>query len=133
MKENEFRIGNHVNINIKEIDKYFTNGTITKICKDDVYVNGFKIPLEHLEPIVLTEDWLIDFGFEKDGYKDNRSYYFILNEIKINIYDNKFFLDNPNEQSGKRLFIPHVHQLQNLYYERKEEELLLIIKTKTHE
>jgi hypothetical protein len=121
LKATELRIGNFVKfqgeiIEIDGIDKFnihWGNGNFAPIT-----INGF------FQPIPLTEEWLEKFGFEKDGYNCEKTFYFEKNGIIINNYDG-YFLDNPNELVGKRLFIKHCHQLQNLYFCLCGEELTI--------
>lgn len=85
------------------------------------------------KPIPLTEEWLVKFGFEKkeSAYWDGAIQYdidtipFSIIFINDNYHlqyavlggpDGFDYLDNP---------IKYVHQLQNLYYFLKDEELTL--------
>lgn len=69
--------------------------------------------LEYLEFIPLTEQWLLDFGFEKssDFFAKRHG----VNGLEIIVY-------NPNMQfefqlgKGRNKVLKHVHQLQNLYF-----------------
>ena len=140
MKANELRIGNLVLIN---------NDLLVET-KDEIYkVSGFNakidllfpdscgtISLDHtkslrtynqfdefIEPIPLTEEWLIKFGFELN-YKSNFSikYGHIENNMfsyKFNIPEDKSWL----EYHGGAIECKHVHQLQNLYFYLTGEEL----------
>ena len=83
--------------------------------------DGFGIDHAHnYEPIEITEEWLLKFGFEKlyDEY-----FISIFNDIDVRYYYNtsgsvwKFELD------GNRLLIKYIHQLQNLYYALTRQEL----------
>lgn len=69
-----------------------------------------------VEPIELTEEWLIKLGFELN-YKSNFSitYGHIENNkfsYKFNIPENKSWL----EYHGGAINCKYVHQLQNLYF-----------------
>ena len=107
MEANELRIGNWVDLDKEEIAidlEYFYW---------EIEGNGV---LECTEPIPLTEDWLLKFGFEK---KYNEYY---LGDIIIceEINDFKFGYDFYEDI----LELKHVHQLQNLYYALTEKELI---------
>jgi hypothetical protein len=73
------------------------------------------------EPIPLTEEWLLRFGFEKN---DNNQ--FILMEGSVDILFNKdlngWTCDGINFSIN---MTEHVHQLQNLYFALTGEELKL--------
>jgi hypothetical protein len=104
------RIGNYV-FQEKEI------GTIILELK-----SGYE--MEHIlqmpniyEPIPLTEEWLIKFGFErnlKDGSWQNKGSFpltFYFDGVRLSV---KFY------QGNEKLY---VHQLQNLYFELTNSEL----------
>ena len=79
--------------------------------------------LKTSEPIPLTEDWLIRFGFDKHirtkgnnpiaNYSDNK-WNFIDEYV-----DGTFFIDDIGME------IKYVHKLQNLIYETSGQELVL--------
>tara|TARA_R110000744_G_scaffold43803_1_gene97923 strand:+ start:53 stop:409 length:357 start_codon:yes stop_codon:yes gene_type:complete len=114
MKANELRVGNLV-----------TTGGVEQ------YVMSIDIddPAEHrindcqgiaYQPIPLTEEWLVRFGFENTNTKENPNYkkgFYIcmVREHGINICNNHGFINDLN----------HVHQLQNLYFALTGEELEL--------
>ena len=99
MKANELKIGNIVSI--FGIEQHI----ITEL-KDTIYVD--------LNPIPLTEEWLLKFGFEKKiGWDD------LIYHVKNNVDLYEFL-------SGYEYYdfhIKHVHQLQNLYFALTGEEL----------
>lgn len=78
---------------------------------------------DYVSFIPLTEQWLIDFGFEKDECFE--MYYEFENDgVKI-ISDGRedtFMVDNI---TGKAVYLKHVHQLQNLYFALTGEDLHL--------
>lgn len=116
MKPNELRIGNYI------IDSH--NGNIGQVTSGKVIDNLLDI----LKPIPLTEQWLLDFGFEKyyetvecgineelEGFK--------LGDLDImqDVYGNWFMCGM--EFNVNRF--KHVHQLQNLYFALTGEELAI--------
>ena len=130
MKANELRIGNWVNCIRYSKDGYYTCvegigqfGIDPELGYDGLnttidYTAGFNM----IEPIPLTKDWLVKFGFDQ-------------NNVDIEKYDCKWYkfsftLDYWNAQKffvygyiGGNKTIKHVHQLQNLYFALTGEEL----------
>jgi hypothetical protein len=119
MEAQELRIGNLVMDNAKV--KIVTSGMISNwdIIKRDY--GGYN-------PIPLTEEWLLKFGFESDGKYDyiiNKDNFFI-----ICYFDNVW--DDVNNGHGSFVFkggysvsFQYVHRLQNLYFALTGEELKL--------
>ena len=118
MNASELRIGNYVRYSsLIQVDGY-------KIAECEDYPNRFT-------PILLTEEWLLKFGFEKDV--DNS---FVLGNLSIftdkRFKENVFIQTKTNRSfSGGQwvilndLKIQHIHQLQNLYFALTGEELQL--------
>ena len=108
-----------------------------------------QIKIEHLvclssgrcefDPIPLTEEWLLKFGFDKGNYKEINEKHFVKksNTIKVIISGVGFwdvYTDyNPYQitfSNGLNVItdnrgVNHVHQLQNLYFALTGEELTL--------
>lgn len=92
---------------------------------------------DFIEPILLTEEWLIKFGFEKVIYESDETGYGNDYELEIKgvgciSYSDDFScaLFGSKESSKDELgFLPnwdnckHVHSLQNLYFALTGEEL----------
>jgi hypothetical protein len=120
MKANELRIGSWI-----YIPQIKTNERIGVIEENGRFTTkGYKSSyssIECLEPIPLTEEWLLKFGFEKN---DNNQ--FILMEGSVDILFNKdlngWTCDGINFSIN---MTEHVHQLQNLYFALTGEELKL--------
>jgi len=75
--------------------------------------------LENIEPIPLTEEWLLKFGFEIKQGRFGNEYW-----GKINLYtssDKKIVFCFDGYLKG----IKYVHQLQNLYFALTGNELTL--------
>ena len=116
MKANELRIGSIVYIG-KEIN------IIELVDFADIYEND---TLKQFEPIPLTEEWLINFGFELcDNTKYNiwSNEHFVITDILMQGDSFLWFI-----QEAESLDLDYVHQLQNLYFALTGEELT--IKTK---
>jgi len=111
MKANELRIGNWVN---------YGNGK--RILDAELFLQLLKYTTP-FDPIPLTEEWLLKFGFEKKngevGYSKN----------KLSIYCGDTILSNENGRTYFKNFAileespKYVHQLQNLYFALTGEEL----------
>ena len=74
---------------------------------------------ELVEPIPLTKEWLLKFGFKyKEMYYESE-YLTALNDcfIVVERVTGFFYVDAPNNE------IKYVHQLQNLYFALTGEEL----------
>ena len=124
----ELRIGNYVN---RIVVPSMENGRIKPSidlwrieCTDFCSLESFK-------PIPLTEQWLIDFGFEKkqtDVFSISLDYGVFLfvtllkkNETLINLVETGLYSDNV----CLRKICKYVHQLQNLYFALTGEDLHL--------
>ena len=107
MEAKELRIGNLVYDNLGGILK------IKGINTDS--------DLSHLKPIPLTEEWLIEFGFEEvsnEWFLDGFNFHLYLSKTGLVIRGLVIFSKNVSN-----LKINYVHQLQNLYYALTNEEL----------
>jgi hypothetical protein len=118
MKANELRIGNWVNYRIYDkLDnpqEYFDLSQVDAIdlqTLDDHYY----------QPIPITEEWLVKFGFGLDGegwYWLRKKDHITPHGYSFNYYGN--FLEIDELRISK---IEFVHQLQNLYFALTGEEL----------
>ncbi len=121
IKANELRVGNYLNCTGLNRGLFI----VGEIRKDRVLgINEEGAFFTDLEPIPLTEEWLIKFGFQKVS---ERNY-----QITANDFD--FIINVYYTSSGGAWFIhlndcrlPYhtVHQLQNLYFSLSCEELTL--------
>jgi len=122
MTANELRIGNWVEI-IQPKKAHYT--TIEPSC--------FSVNIEkHYKPILLTEDWLIRFGF--NSVSENK---YIPNRRNFWNKEMDASIDVEHEKVGeysfmyqlfgteRRKHIIYVHQLQNLHFFVKNQELIL--------
>jgi hypothetical protein len=141
----DFRIGNYcLDPNYKTIIiKQLSMGSNPEY----ISFNGWN-PYEYDPmPIPLDEEWLLKFGFEQmssysamDGFHrvtnheiDGMSQYFTM--FKGSQYDrnvpDRFYIEPFEIINDNKVFIEHVHQLQNLYFALTGEELT--IKTKEND
>ena len=118
MKANELRIGTLVWNEIQGVPCQVD----LKIIRDQIYGPNY------WQPIPLTEEWLIKFGFESANIYSNFKFQDIeisssVRVIATNVRSN-FYLDGEIPEWMKiRLY--YVHQLQNLYFALTGEELTI--------
>lgn len=72
----------------------------------------------NFEPILMTEEWLIKFGFVKIRLKNSESFFWNINGIDLMHSDFTLSWFNNIE-------VKYVHQLQNIVYFLTKEELTL--------
>ena len=133
MNPTELRIGNYVSRD-GEVD--VINGIWCEIGEsglDDFYIqagNKLDYPIDDIQPIPITEEWLkrIGFALRFDFDKSHGIYYNKLREdtedmLTLRPYYMGGFLwghsENPDEfpiEMGNPIGVEHVHQLQNLYF-----------------
>lgn len=120
MNANELRIGSYY--------KYSGNESIVYAKVKAIQVNNFGLLSDIdgtnygiCEPIPLTEEWLVNFGFVKQ-----------IKSPSLELYLNKNFVlrFDPQDKfqfyiNGNYININNVHQLQNLYFALTGEELAL--------
>lgn len=121
MKASELRIGNYVHtINPRHNDKVLKIESIGDNESVNVFFREYK--LSEIEPIPLTEEILLKFGFKKEKTTYINDYYIFINGV----WNIKF------KREGYCSFITfgcfltdikYVHELQNLYFALTKEEL----------
>ncbi len=132
MKATELRIGNYLCLFSKIVKVLEISNNEIKVATETK--TGFiieKTPLNSLslDPIPLTEEWLLKLGFERIDYR-------LVKNIEKHKYDADYFylgLDKVIRLQvlGKRntsLYFPkikYIHQLQNLYFSLTGKELTL--------
>lgn len=118
MKASEFRVNNLVNYRLKdELDerKEWDEPMLIDAVDIGVLSDGNS---ENYSPIRLTEYWLRKFGFERVAPRSGIASSFIKNGIRIDI-------SNSGNAYYKRITVPYVHTLQNLFFALKQEELTI--------
>jgi hypothetical protein len=91
---------------------------VSKIDYDDLRVIAIKDEMnQDYQPIPLTEEWLLKFGFEVYEFNHKENQYGFKDRLIV-IRDG-FFCDY-----GSSVIIKHVHQLQNLYFALTGTELI---------
>ena len=125
MKPTELRIGNLIyHPEFCEVMK------VTSI-QDDLI--NFAIKIYDVEPIKLSEEWMVKFGFmqnknsgfQSDFYSLKNSYFLIGYHKSLSEDCFAYETYDYRNYDGERLWIDSVHQLQNLYYALNQKELLL--------
>jgi hypothetical protein len=114
MKASDLRIGNYICDSAKNIHR------ITSINDLELCLVGCSIDFRFAEPITLTEEFLINFGFEEVLNSYYKKGFLILNSNFEPIFTDGNYID---EVIGVK--IEYVHQLQNLYFALTGEELTL--------
>jgi hypothetical protein len=117
MKASEFRIGNLLTL----ISGYKPDETFTVNRKFFTELSSEENPFipECYQPIILTEEWLLRFGFYK--YSDKEFYVYNSREDEVRTIKTEtgwniaYYITNTQ----------FVHQLQNLYFALTGEELEL--------
>lgn len=121
MKASELRIGNLVYYHDEHLQP---DNKVIKVSVDDLKILFHNEKYHHYEPITLTEEWLVRFGFKNGGYdllfwnKEGKKGVFSINgynDIGFGVrYNNEIDVD-----------IEYVYQLQNLYFAITGEELTI--------
>lgn len=108
MKANELRIGNFI---------FYANGDICKVSYHQIRYLIITTEKVNYNPIPLTEEWLLKFGFENKNKKKN----WIYSAYGLKINNGKII----SGLGGKMVCVEYVHQLQNLYFALTNEELII--------
>ena len=114
MKATELRIGNLIEYKIKDkLDERKEWWEISKVDFQDLTWLDSNPEDADFRPIKLTEEWLLKFGFE--DFEDYFVEFFDNGDIRFFICA---YMDSPPSVK-----IKYVHQLQNLYFALKGQEL----------
>lgn len=112
----ELRIGNLTN-----------EGMVVQIEKDCFYVDNpkygwLKNTTNEINPIELTEEWLVKLGFEKTGRNEYNN-----DVITYNLAYGAFIVVPVGIENGEFCMehIKYVHHLQNLYFALTGQELTI--------
>ena len=124
MKAQELRIGNLVNHTTGQCKVVGFYGEIFRA--ENINKIELKSNVFNLQPIPLTEEWLLKFGF---SHCENYSWYEKkLPNLNIVISCNlhgDFCIENKNDIITIKDRCYNLHQLQNLYFALTGEELIL--------
>ncbi len=152
MNAQELRIGNYIKFQVpkeKYKETYLEVVEITSYLNSSIQVttpncisffcpktkeHGYNFETSYFEFIPLTEEWLVKLGFEQHGQKNEYNpMLFCKNNYEFAIYPPNAFCKKgywrtsilESLSATKDLKIPHVHQLQNLYFALSGEELTI--------
>jgi hypothetical protein len=119
MKTNELKINNivwDVNNVPKTIKSITSYGDLAFVCFE---AEMHRLPTQEIRPIIPTEEWLVKFGFEEQGI-DKRTFCsaFVKDGFRIT-------LSNGGNFYYGKLMITSIHQLQNLFFCLRGEELFI--------
>jgi hypothetical protein len=121
MKANELRIGNlvwlychHEPVSVVQIFKEDNEYWL----ETDLH-EGEKLGI--FEPIPLTEEWLVKFGFERNGSQ----FWYKSYDYTIDTRGNKLVVHSDYASSIYGTEVKYVNQLQNLFFALTGEELIL--------
>jgi len=135
METSSLRLGNMLYYNLFSDNEVVYIRGISKNC---IWLNdngeAGPISIEHFDSILLTEEWLLKFGFvdidkgDNDyiTYTDSNHDYYL--QIDVRRKDGKYsILDNSFDdlRDFALVDIMYVHQLQNLYFALTGKELIL--------
>jgi hypothetical protein len=127
MKASELRIGNWISYR-GETDCYVSSlgSKGFETCREHNDLSNGSDDINEYQPIPLTEEWLLKFGFIKEGteyYKKSNDHGDVL--LFYSPRHNKYWYMAAVErvQYNSTKPIEYVHQLQNLYFGLTGEEL----------
>jgi hypothetical protein len=119
MKAQNLRIGNWIRVGQGTVEA--TPSVINSLWENP--------PKDWIKPIPLTEQWLIEFGFE--WYPPLRYWRICINDVIYSVQEHEGFywlqyvnLGYDESMISCPVKIEYVHQLQNLYHALTGEELI---------
>jgi hypothetical protein len=124
IRETELRIGNLLNHNNGSMVGSFIMGLIhlEDIVKDNSHASEY-------EPILLTEEWLLKFGFEKTNIKMSgcnvwqKGKYRVLKSYLNDDNSYSLCIDGITPPTWAIAKFEYVHQFQNIYFALEKQEL----------
>lgn len=128
MKATELRIGNWVKNTFRKDPYQVYPQFFTQCFFTDKHPYNLEKEISNIDPIPLTEEWLVKFGFEKnylwkkqlDG-KAILAISMVDNSYGLYHSDYSYLTGSSFHMKGQK--IKHVHSLQNLYFALTGEEL----------
>lgn len=140
MKSNELRIGNWARFTAHDLDyvsqvrgvsqyvDHLNNLTTSIMSRSDESNLDYSHTEKQVNPIPITEQWLIDFGFKRE--EEDSCHWFEMDLAIIKLISNDIGKEGYSEKleflfdfEFDKLRIEYVHQLQNLYFALTGEEL----------
>lgn len=114
IKANELRIGNLI---LLKHSSPYAKDEITVVDDYETFYGIFKHP-ENYEPILLTEEWLLKFGWKKS-------------DLNIDTWWKPGWVINKDQEGNffvskdEKVVLKYIHQLQNIYFALTGKELTL--------
>jgi hypothetical protein len=108
---------NHNDEDIVYFSPYRKNVTLEEVKGKSTLRDTMYSIMSNVQPIPLTEEWLVKFGFKKDEYYNA----IVKQPIELHVQDNIYWCDI----LWNSMEIKHVHQLQNLFFALTGEELII--------
>lgn len=137
----ELRIGNFLKFG-NNICKVYEINNLNFYIRNEKEDESLKSSLQDIEPITITEEWLLKFGFKKSSHKWFVKEYFTDCEITLekmivcyNIKSKRLAIyDSVDDLVDDVVAYPvytakiteHVHKLQNLYFALTSSELQIV-------
>lgn len=118
MEATELRIGNHVTSAHNGYGEEYI--VVESITSDEINVNFRPYWIEDLNPIPLTDEWLIKLWFHKRNEK-TRFVNFGFEKWTIEVDSDEYHVFHKYDKYLNTVFF--VHQLQNLYHAITYQEL----------
>ena len=120
MKARELRIGNYVTVEHPRHGEKFIE--VESVTNDTINMEFRPYYLGELQPIPLTEEWLLKFGFEKvkSRYEEAETFDYVLQPLYFDMANTSVKINGVYQKIN---YPEYVHQLQNLYYSLTGEEL----------
>lgn len=119
MKANELRIGNLITYNNEVFAVFGFDNSIIKLRAQ------WAVSIVNADPIPLTEEWLLKFGFERHWEDDWANPYYILTGWGICINADNMQPAEFGFEDVVKYKLQFVHQIQNLYFALTGEELTI--------
>ena len=117
MKANELRIGNYVEVFVSFC--LIKEEQVIDIMCDSINTKSHEnMTFDYIEPIPLTEDWLLKFGFKMISKHQFRKGIW-----GCDLRTKSFFKYMANDKINHIADCEYVNQLQNLYFALTGEEL----------
>lgn len=123
MNAKDLRIGNLLQYTDFQKVKKHLRGTTFKVTADDIlFLSTYSV--NYVEPIPLTEEWLIKFGFKRIQ-EDKYGCHYENDECWVYLSRNGFDIEviTRNKRFNLLRTYKYVHQLQNLYFAITGKEL----------
>lgn len=128
MKETELRIGNYVSlegIGVIKVLGILPDRIYYTPINSDLFADYLYAVNTYVNPLPLTEEWLLKFGFGKQAPQWNiLNVYYGKGQLRITFYNEKDFMVSIGAEPIRKDL--YVHEIQNLYFALIGEELTIV-------